>query len=284
MITEEKTFDTPDGLGLHHYSWKANPTQKAVLVWIHGVSEHAGRYADVAEMLAEKGVTVEALDLRGHGKSPGFRSWVDEFEIYLDDLSAFVDAVREEYPEPPLFVLGHSMGGGILCRWAIERQPEGVRGAIFSAPALHLGRYAFGPLRWAAKWASRFFPKGPGVHLGASGLSRDPVAVKQFREDPLVFHGYLPLRICYLLLENARFCLRHLSEVRLPLLAIHGTGDRATHPAGSEQLVMQAGAADKTLKIYPHLYHDLVHEPERDQVVDDLARWILARSEPDEGK
>ena len=113
--------------------------------------------------------------------------------------------------------------------------------------------------------------------MGSSSVSRDPEAVAQFKSDPLVFHDRFPVRTGAEILNAARSIQEEILQVRLPLLILHGTGDRVASAEGSRKLHLRAASHDKTLHLYEGLYHELLSEPEREQVVDDLVRWLNSR-------
>ncbi len=135
---------TADGLELASYRWPADAraaAPRATVALLHGLAEHAGRYAPLAARLNAAGIDLLAIDLRGHGRSPGKRAWVARFDEYLDDADALVaEAARAP---TPLFLMGHSMGGAIAALYAIERAPARGRtlaGLVLSSPALAPGR------------------------------------------------------------------------------------------------------------------------------------------------
>ena len=193
MSYHEERFTTPDGLSVYGQRWLPEPPAGAVVVLVHGFVEHSGRYAPLAEDLNRQGYAVYAMDLRGHGRSEGPRCFVRRFDQYLEDLDLFLDRVAAAEPDKPLFLLGHSMGGLIVARWAISRpaRQADLRGLILSGPALRVGRGLFPLLRHLAWIASLLAPRLPVVRLGGRRISRDPAVVEDFRRDPLVFHRSL---------------------------------------------------------------------------------------------
>jgi acylglycerol lipase len=259
--------------------WQPETAAQAVVVFIHGFTEHGGRYAHVARALNQQRLAVYALDLSGHGRSEGERIWVDRFDEYLDDVELYLNRVRSREPGKPVFVLGHSLGGTIAAILVIERGLD-ARGLILSAPAVKLGATIFPILRRLASLLARLFPRLRLVHLGAGKLSRDPENVARFRADPLVFHGSIPVRTGAEILGAIERVGRGAASVRLPLLVLQGTGDAIIDPGGAADFLARAGATDKTLKLYDGLYHDLFGEPEREQVLADLVAWIACRVEP----
>jgi len=276
MAHEEDRFETHDGLRLCENRWLPESDPSAVVVVVHGIIEHSGRYAPTALELNRHGYAVYAMDLRGHGKSEGERVFIRSFDEYLDDLERFLDRVRAREPDKPTFLFGHSMGGAIVTLLAATRRPD-VRGLVLSAPALQIAGGLFPVLRRLAAFFSLVLPRLRLVQMGFRMLSRDPEVVAQFKSDPLVFHGRFPVRTGAEILHAVRRIQGQMESVGLPLLILHGTGDLVTDPEGSRRLHARAGSTDKTLKLYAGLYHDLLHEPEKEQVAADLIEWLRAR-------
>ena len=246
------------------------------MLLVHGFMEHGGRYGPVAEVLAGHGCAVSVTDLRGHGKSDGPRCWIRSFDEYLDDLDEFFDRIVRRAEGKPAFVLGHSLGGLIAVLWGIRRQPR-LNGLILSGPGLEVRPGLFPWLRRVARLGSVLFPRLRLVRMGGRYISRDPAVVAQFRDDPLVFHGRFPVRTGAEILRAGRLARSELEQVRAPLLIMHGTADRVATVEASEELYKRAAATDKTLRLYPGLYHEVLNEPEKEQVRGDLVRWIEER-------
>ena len=273
----EGNFCGPDGLSCCYRIWLPARTPKAVLVLVHGVCEHGGRYRGLAEELSRHGYAVYAIDLRGHGRSAGERIYIGTFDDHLGDVGRLLDEVRACQPGRPLFLMGHSMGGAIVGRLAVLRPPQ-VHGVILSAAAIRIGGHMFPLLRHLAGLASRLLPRLRLIRVGTSKLSRDRAVIEDFKQDPLVYHGKFPIRTGAEILRAARELHKNLRGIELPLLVLHGTGDWITDPRGSMELYRQARSTDKTLKLYDGLYHDLFHEPEWRQVAADLIAWLDQRA------
>jgi len=277
MPNEEDDFSARDGLRLHENRWLPQGDPAAVVVVVHGLIEHSGRYAEVADELNRHGYAVYAMDLRGHGRSEGDRILVRSFDEYTADLEFYLDRVRACQPGKPLFLFGHSMGGAIVVLFAVTRRPD-VRGLILSAPALRIGGGMFPVLRRLAGLFSYLLPRLKLVRMSFRLASRDPEVVADLESDPLVYHGRFPVRTGAEILRAARRIQDRMEAVELPLLLLHGTGDFVTDPEGTRRLHARAGSADKTLKLYKGLYHDLLHEPEKVQITADLIEWLNART------
>lgn len=264
-----------DGLRLNVRRWESEETAKALLVVIHGIVEHSGRYAEMAYALNRASIAVWAPDLRGHGQSSGDRVWVDRFDRYAEDLARVAAEARDCHPGLPLFLFGHSMGAMVALR-CLSVLPETPKGAILSAPPISVAENVFPWLRKLAAFGSRWFPKLRLVRMGTS-LSRDPEVVAQFRNDPLVFHGRIPTRTGAEILRVADHMRRSASEVTIPLLILQGTADALVSPEATEAFYHAAGSGDKTLRLYPDLYHDLPREPENEEIYQEIIHWIRGR-------
>jgi len=276
MAHHEDHFDGHDGLRLYEQSWLPDSEPEALVVLVHGFLEHSGRHSRLAGVLNDQGYAVYAMDLRGHGRSEGARVFVDSFDDYLADLERFIDRVRRRQPGKPLLLFGHSMGGTIVGLFAAARQPD-IQGVAMSAPAAMVGNGVFPILRRLAPFFSRWLPKLRIISMDGRSISRDPEVVASFRNDPLVFHGRFPVRTGAEIVQAAARLQEEIRNVRIPLLILQGTGDRVVCTEGARQLHMRAGCDDKTLHLYEGLYHELLSEPEKDQVTDDLVRWLNAR-------
>ncbi|MFC6305849.1 alpha/beta hydrolase [Paraburkholderia dipogonis] len=269
---------TADGVDLPLYRWPATTPMRATVALLHGLAEHAGRYAALAARLNAAGIELVAIDLRGHGHAPGKRSYVKRFDDYLLDAQALLDAAAQSCA--PLFLMGHSMGGAVAALYAIERPESSGRrlnGLILSSPALAPGRDV---PRWMLKLSqviSRLYPSFPAMNIDAALLSRLQPVVNANRNDPLVHHGAIPARTgAELLLAMARI-ERGRAGLRVPLLVYHGTADKLTEPEGSREFGQHAGSPDKTLTLHEGSYHETMNDLDRDRVIGALIEWIERR-------
>jgi acylglycerol lipase len=282
--TDARTADissivTADKFDLPLYRWPAGGTRRATVALLHGLAEHAGRYAPLAQALNAPGIELIAIDLRGHGRAPGRRVWIDRFDDYLLDADALLaEATRN--PEP-LFLMGHSMGGAIAALHAIEHPMANGRplsGLILSSPALAPGRDVPRWMLALSQIISRVWPRFPAMKIDATLLSRDRAVVEANQSDPLVHHGAIPARTGAEILVAMQRIERGRATLRTPLLVYHGTADKLTEPEGSRDFGAHAGSADKTLTLYEASYHETMNDLDRAQVIDALVSWILKRA------
>ena len=271
----EGRLETADGLELLVQSWRPKGETKGALIIVHGLKDYADRYVELAHAATRRGYAVHALDLRGHGDSQGDRVWVDRFDEYLKDLGLLVARVQLEEPGKPLFLLGHSMGGAIVTLYTLTEKPK-LAGLITSAAALEQDAPA--GVAGVVKFFSVVAPRLAVFELDDTKFSRDPKVVDSMKVDPLIFDGKGPARTASELLGAIASVREKAPTLTVPLLTLHGTLDQVTPPTGSAWLVEQAGSKDKTHKAFPGLVHDLLHEPERAQVMEVILGWLDAHS------
>jgi acylglycerol lipase len=262
------------GVRLYRQSWLPEGDVRAVVVLAHGAGEHSGRYAHVAARLVDEGYGVYALDHRGHGRSDGPRALIDRMQSAVADLDSLTVLASSEHADARVFLLGHSMGGAIALRYAIAHQDR-LTGMLLSGPLAAL-EAASPAQRAAAKVLSAVVPRLPLIAVDASLVSRDPAVVEAYKDDPLVFHGKLPVRTVAELAAAVESFPDGVRSITLPTLIMYGTADQLVPPAGAVMVSERIGSTDTTVKPYEGLYHEILNEPERDRVLDDIAGWLKA--------
>jgi lysophospholipase len=275
MVREQSSFLGVRNTKLFSQSWRPRTEPVGVVVIMHGLKDHSSRYGELAERLVAEGFAVHAFDLRGHGHSEGVRVDIESFDDYTTDLDTFLDRVRAVERDKPLFVFGHSMGGAIVTLHQLQK-PTPIRGLLLSGAALKVDLP--GVKVAGTKFIAAIQPDAGVFNLEIEKFSRDPKVVEACRNDPLVFQDGAPARTAKYLLGAIDTIQERMGELDAPLLVMHGGADEITPPQGSRDLVARAKSPDKTLKIYDGLYHDLVHEPEKDRVMTDIVAWVKARA------
>lgn len=273
----ESHFAGSGDLQIYYQSWRPTDPARAVLVIVHGLGEHGGRYQGLAQALAAQGIAVYALDQRGFGRSEGQRGYITRWDEFMHDLGAFVDLAQAAQPETPVFLLGHSLGGVIALDYAIGR-PQGLRGVIASAPAVI--QTAISPVKVViAKLLSRYLPRftmASGLNLDL--ISRDQELVRQTKADPLSHQVGTP-RIATEAFATQERALANAHRFPLPLLLIHGDADGLIPLRASQAFYERMQGPDKQLIVYPGGYHESHNDLHRAQVFADLAGWILDRAD-----
>jgi alpha-beta hydrolase superfamily lysophospholipase len=247
----------------------------AVVVIAHGAGEHSGRYEHVAAALVNAGVAVFALDHRGHGRSDGPRALIEHVDLTVSDLDQLVVLAQAAHPGLPVFLLGHSMGAMIALRYAPVHQDR-LAGVILSGALAALENVP-APLRLVGQLLSRIAPRTPLIAIDPSLVSRDPAVVQAYRDDPLVHHGKLPARTAAQIADTVASFPRTVGAITVPVLIMYGTADALCPPAGSVMVGELIGSADRTVTPYAGLFHEILNEPERETVLDEIRGWLAAR-------
>ena len=276
MNRTERSFDGFGGVRIVYDVWTPEVAPRAVLVLSHGLGEYARRYDHVAQCFGEAGLVTYALDHRGHGRSGGKRVLVRDIREYTADFDTLVGIATREHHGLKCIVLGHSMGGGIVFAYGVER-PDNYDLMVLSGPAVAAQDQVSPLLALTAKVLGAVVPGLPAQELDVDAISRDPAVVAAYKDDPLVYHGKVPAGIGRALLQVGETMPRRAPALTAPLLVVHGSEDRLIPVAGSQRLVECVGSTDVELKVYPDLYHEVFNEPEREQVLGDVVSWISAR-------
>jgi alpha-beta hydrolase superfamily lysophospholipase len=257
MNHEEGTFRGVNDYNIFWQAWYPDDEPKAVLMIAHGFGEHSGRYKNVVETFVPLGYAIYALDHRGHGRSEGQRVMVENYSQYIDDLKTFFDIVRGRRPGLDIFLVGHSMGAAISTAYAARYQEE-LKGLVLSGGGITTDRT---PMRLA------------GLDL-ADTLSRDPAVVQAYRDDPLVYHGTPPSGRDSAMAQMREVLPDLAKTIGLPILIMAGAGSPLGDGPRSQALYEAVSSADRTLKLYPELLHEIFNEPEFPQVLADMAAWL----------
>lgn len=276
MKHSEARFKGKKDIEIFWQSWvPAKP--KAVVVIVHGLGEHGGRYAHVAQSLVDADYAVYAMDHRGHGKSGGPRTFIDSFANTVGDIDTVVDLARKANPRKDTFLLGHSMGGALSLSYAIKHADK-LKALMLSGPAVALdGAPAI--IKPISKLLSVIAPQVGMFAVAPDLVSRDPAVVADYASDPLNAHSKVPARTLSEIVKFVELLPGLLPVLQLPLLIQHGRDDKLAGVAGSEMVMSRVSSTDKTLKIYEGLYHEIFNELPADRaiVLKDLRDWIDAR-------
>jgi alpha-beta hydrolase superfamily lysophospholipase len=275
--SEVRTVRTRDGLALRRRDWPARGAHGTIVI-VHGLGEHAGRYAHVAARLNASGWTLVGYDQRGHGTSPGARGRLAAGDDLLADLAAVIDDARRDSPRR-LALLGHSLGGLVAARFVAgglesPRPPwqRDVDALVLSSPALDIGMTAL--KRTLLATLERLAPNvGIGNGLDVEAISRDAAVVAAYRDDPLVHDRIAPRLVRFL--ADAGPAVRALApRWQVPTLLLYAGSDRLVVPAGSAAFAAAAPADVVTARAFAPLFHEIFNEPERDEVLAVLAAWL----------
>ncbi len=260
--------------------WWPVTAPQGTVVLVHGLGEHSGRYAHVAQALNRAGFAVLAPDLPGHGRSQGRRGHFPSYRGVLDLLEDALALSRRLAGPVPAFLYGHSLGGNLVINYLLRRpQTVGLQGGVASAPWLRLTQP---PPRWRvalARSLGRLLPALTQPNgLDPALLSHDPEVVQAYRDDPLV-HPRISAGLFLAVHQAGAWALEHADILRLPLLLMHGTADGLTDSHASAAFAQQAGDLC-AFRLWEGLYHELHNEPQKEAVLAEVVRWLQAQLAP----
>lgn len=267
---------TADGITLSTAAWVPSGP-KAVALLAHGHAEHVGRYGQVIDGLTRHGFAVHSQDHRGHGRSSGERALAMRFDDFIDDFRLMALAAQAAHPGLPVVLIGHSMGGLIAARYALAFGTD-LAALVTSGTAFIIDEGVSAPAKIIARLVSRIAPKAPVPRGGVSDtLSYDPAIGEDFDNDPLNYHGKTRMRTAVEMTNAGADALLRAPTLRLPYLAMHGADDQLTSPRGTERFYARVSSTDKTLKIWPHMKHEIFNEFDGQAVISYLLDWLDAR-------
>ncbi|APW59974.1 alpha/beta hydrolase [Paludisphaera borealis] len=254
--------------------WWRRPQPRGVLVVAHGFGEHGGAYAYAAEALGlALEIDVVAHDFLGHGRSPGRRGVVRRYEDLVDDLQAVVSWARRRFIGLPIYLLGHSNGGQVVLRYAIEHG-DAVAGVIVSNPFLRIAMPIPRAKLWLGRMLMRFAPWITlKAHTPSGGMTSDPGIQASFQSDALRHHRISP-PLFFGMVLGGEMLISRAAEFRPPLLMLIGGQDPLVDPQSGREFFDRVEAEDKTLILYPKMLHEPLNEIGREKVVADIVRWL----------
>lgn len=274
MTLSTTTRVTAEGIELFEQTWVPEVKPKAVLCLIHGLGEHSSRYQHVAEFFIQKGYIFTAFDLRGHGKSQGLRGHYPSLDLVFKDVSDFLENTRKNFPNLPVFLYGHSLGGAITLNYALRYKPD-LAGLIVTSPGLATGdkvapwKLSLGKLLYSLL-PTFLMPNG----LDVENISRDKNVVERYKADPLV-HDKVSARFGLDFINAGSWASEHTAELSLPLLLLYGSGDHIV--SGEAIRAFAQKAKGVTYKEWEGYFHELHNEPEKADVLGYMDQWINAR-------
>ena len=256
---------------------RATPERGRILI-AHGLGEHSGRYQHVMKRLLKKGLSVWALDHRGHGQSGGKKGHILTFDHFIEDLQQMMKIVRKGMPENiKCFLLGHSMGGLIVLNYT-EKHPHMIDGVIASSPGLAPADRIPLIKGTAGRIMSRIWPPmALKNEVDSRFLSHDSTVVSDYDNDPLV-HPWITARWFTEYVDAMADTIRSAPSIKSPILMQVAGDDHLVAPEASQKFFGSLTLSDKTFHFYEGLYHEIYNEApkDRERVLADLEQWMDA--------
>jgi acylglycerol lipase len=244
---------------------------RAVLILVHGVGEHIGRYEEWFDLFNRERIGFAGVNLPGHGSSDGKRGYIKSYSITDEMIEILLSESKKTFPGIPQFLYGQSLGGGIVIDYLIRKNPK-IRGGIITSPWLKL---AFEPDKWKVRLVSVLGKVVPQLLLPSGlvveHLSHDQEVLTQYKNDPLV-HDRISLSLYCNAVTAAGNSLKNASELKIPLLILHGSDDHICSPEGSKEFASKSKSTQ--LRIWDEGYHELHNEVFKKDVFDYIINWI----------
>ena len=260
-----------DGINLFVRDHSVIKSNKVILL-IHGLGEHSGRYLNLIQDFNDKNISVFTIDIRGHGKSEGKRGHSPFYEQLMSDIQYFIEHVTNKISNQKYFLYGHSMGGNLVINYSLQKD-EKINGIIATSPCI---KSAIKPPRIKLFIAKLFQKLIPSLTLNneidINGISRNLQVIEDYVNDPLN-HDQLSVKLGLDIVSSGIYALENSQDIAVPMLVFHGKKDRLTSYNSSEKLVENSGSNIKFIG-FKDAYHEIHNEPEKEELLRNIFDWI----------
>jgi alpha-beta hydrolase superfamily lysophospholipase len=249
---------------------------RGIIILNHGFAEHLDRYDYVTEKLVEANYGVYRYDLRGHGRTKGESGHINSYVDFIEDCNEMVDLAKKEYKDLPLFMLGHSMGGFITCLYGLI-YPNKLKGQIFSGAAVKILPPARGIKGYLFEFANLFAPKLKVGNKLSNDICSVEEVVKDYEKDQLILKEATLNFYVQFLVKGSRFIKKNITNYKYPCFITQGEKDNIVPKDTAVYLYNNISSTDKEIKIYDNLYHEILNENEKDEIIQDMVEWLDKR-------
>lgn len=270
IVKETGYIDTSDDMKLYfEKNLVTNP--KAVIIIVHGMCEHLGRYEYIKDKFNHFSYNVYRFDFRGHGKSGGKRGYIDDFNKIIDDAHIFIEIAKQENKELPLIMIGHSWGAFIAVGHDIK-YPNKIDYFVLTNTTMDDGNRAI----------KHFDTENDSMSYLTNNVGKficsDQNVCKAYDEDPLVVHE-IPIISLHESSKAIDWLNANIEKFNSPVFILHGSEDQMASYDDSISFYHKISSTDKDLKIYDNFWHEILNEREKDIVIEDIHKWIDVRIE-----
>ncbi len=276
-MLSEHTMTLRDGTELFYRAWLPDaPTAKSLVIFHRG-HEHSGRVQDVVDALNLPDVAVFAWDARGHGRTQGERGYAPDFGAMVKDVDEFVHHVSETYEKPleDMAILAPSVGAVTVAAWVHDYAPP-IRAMVLAAPAFAIKLYvplAIPSLRLLVKLRGnrKTFIKS---YVKSRMLTHDAEQARNYDADGLIA-GSIAANILLDVRDTSDRLIDDAGAIRTPTLVLSAGADWVVELAPQRRFFDRLGSPVKRMRVFPKMYHDLLHETDRRQVIDEARQFIV---------
>ena len=263
-----------DMVGLHVVSDLVEQP-KAMIVINHGFAEHIGRYDWVVEQFNKHGFSTVRYDVKEHGDSTGK---ISSYQEFIADLRGVVLYAKGLHSDIPVYNLGHSMGGLITALFGLEFG-ELVDGQILSGPALGKLPAVSGIKSAFLSLVAKFAPDKLIKNVVGDAICTDPKVVEAYNSDPKVLTHARAEFLREFTITAPEYLLNNMKSYDCDVLVLHGSDDSIVPVTLSKTFIKTIASIDKELIMYDGYYHEILNEPIKQDVMNDILNWLNKRIE-----
>ena len=265
----ERMISSFDGTKLF-LNQETDAGNRAIAVIVHGLCEHQGRYDYMARRLHESGIGTYRFDHRGHGRSEGEDTYYSDFNEMLDDVNVVVDMAIANHPDLPVFLVGHSMGGFAVALYGVKYPDKRLRGIVTSGALTHDNIHLITGIPGGQD------PHGKLPNELGGGVCSVAEVVDWYGKDPYNRKTFT-YGLCYAITEGLKWFAEKEQDFHYPVLMLHGEKDGLVSVQDTYQFFAKASSADRQMKIFGGLFHEIFNEYCRDEVIGNVIGWIINR-------
>ncbi|GAB4286588.1 MAG: alpha/beta hydrolase [Marinilabiliales bacterium] len=271
MKQHEYIWKSYDGLNYYGKSWSNGHHAKGVINLVHGIGEHCARYEELAQKFVENGFDVISMDYRGHGKSEGKKGHTPSYKHYMYDIDMLLSKSMIIFPNLPVILYGHSMGGNLVLNYVLRKNPA-IFSLIVTSPWLKLAFESPAIKIKTGKILKNIIPAfTQKTGLKTKNMSSNPDIVEKYENDNLV-HGKITLRTFFEVRKAGEYAMENASKLYLPTLLMHGSADMITSWEASKETAAKSNYI--TFKLWENCYHELHNEPIKDEIFQYTINWL----------
>lgn len=258
------------------HSWSPLQSPSFAVGFVHGLGDHGGRFRSLAKHFASLNIASVVIDQYGNGRSGGKRGCVESYDELLAEVSRTVELAQHLWPNLPVFLYGHSMGGNLVTNYLLRNKQPQVEAAVVSAPLFHPVQP---PPAWFVRIARILAKAFPNLRIGApikaEYLSRIENEQQAFLNDPWM-HQQVSLRLGAALLDSGQWAIDHASSLSVPILLIHGEDDKICCPKASANFAQRTQRCE--LMTWPEMRHEPHHDLDAEIIFRIVSDWLITQA------